>query len=412
LPAILSILGKGVNWGRIPYFGRDRDEGRGFWSSLVKGVMQRPVFAAASVVVVLLFLGNPLSHLKMGNNGLDGLPDSLTSVKAIHLLDQKWPQGTNLQLEVIVTNAQRPDTKQAIDKFTQAALLVKGLAGPVQTQTSQDGNSVDVAFYMSGSQNDQANHDLVQKVRQDLVPAFFNNLPDVKAYVTGMAAFTVDEVQMYSDAMPLVFGFVLGLSFLLLLVAFHSIVIPVKAILLNLLSTAAAYGTMVLVFQDGYLSEQLGFKATGVIEAWVPIFIFTILFGLSMDYHLFILTRIKELKDRGASSNEAVAKGISVTSGTITSAASIMVIVFAVFITLPILIVRQLGFGLAIAVFIDATVIRSILLPATMRLLGDWNWYMPKFLDWIPRITIEAESDADANLPATEANQQPELITV
>ncbi len=183
----------------------------------------------------------------------------------------------------------------------------------------------------------------------------FGGLPEVRALVTGDAAFSVDVTRIYADGVPLIFGFVLGLSFLLMLVAFHSIVIPIKAILLNLLSVAAAYGVLVLVFQDGWLAGPLGITPSGVIESWVPLFIFTILFGLSMDYHLFILTRIKEARDRGLDSRAAVAKGISVTAGVITSAASIMVVVFAVFVGLKFVFIQQLGLGLAVAVFIDAT---------------------------------------------------------
>ena len=215
----------------------------------------------------------------------------------------------------------------------------------------------------------------------------------MRTYVTGDAAFSVDVTKVYADGIPLIFGFVLGLSFLLMLVAFHSIVIPIKAILLNLLSVAAAYGVMVLVFERGWLAGPLGITPSGVIESWVPLFIFTILFGLSMDYHLFILTRIKEARDRGLESRAAVAKGISVTAGVITSAASIMVVVFAVFVTLKFVFIQQLGLGLAIAVLIDATIIRSVLLPASMTLLGDWNWWMPRWLDWIPRVTIEGDPD-------------------
>jgi uncharacterized membrane protein YdfJ with MMPL/SSD domain len=200
-----------------------------------------------------------------------------------------------------------------------------------------------------------------------------------------------------------VFLFVLGFSFVLLLVAFHSVVIPIKAILLNLLSTGAAFGMLVLVFQEGWVADLLNVKP-GVIESFVPVFIFTILFGLSMDYHVFILTRIKEARDRGLSSDAAVERGISITAGTVTSAAAIMVSVFAVFVTLRLNIIRQLGFGLAIAVFLDATLIRSVLLPASMRLLGDWNWWMPRFLSWIPRVTIEGESDE----PEAEAEVAPE----
>jgi RND superfamily putative drug exporter len=189
-----------------------------------------------------------------------------------------------------------------------------------------------------------------------------------------------------------------------MLIAFRSIVIPIKAIILNLLSTGAAFGVMVLVFHDGWLAEPLGITPGGVIESWVPIFIFTILFGLSMDYHLFILTRIKEARDRGLASRAATARGISVTSGTITSAASIMVVVFAAFVALKFVFIQQLGLGLAVAVFIDATIVRSILLPASMQLLGDWNWWLPPFLRWLPHIAIEGgpemtEPEETAELP-------------
>ena len=233
------------------------------------------------------------------------------------------------------------------------------------------------------------------------MPAVFGGLPDVQVYVTGDAAYTLDVVGFYEAGMPQVFLFVLGLSFLLLLVAFHSVVIPIKAILLNLLSTGAAYGLMVLVFQDGHGASIIDVKP-GVIEAFIPVFIFTILFGLSMDYHVFILTRIKEARDHGLSSNAAVERGISITAGTVTSAAVIMVAVFAVFVTLRLSIIKQLGFGLAVAVLLDATIIRSVLLPASMRLLGDWNWWMPGFLGWIPRITIEAETEDEDSEAAQE----------
>ena len=252
--------------------------------------------------------------------------------------------------------------------------------------------------------NDQTNWDAVNKLRRDIIPATFGKLPDVQAYVTGDAAVILDTNKLYSDAIPYVFGFVLVMSFLLLLLAFHSIIIPLTAIILNLLSTGAAYGAMVLVFQDGYLSEQIGFKVTGIIESFVPIFVFAVLFGLSMDYHLFILTRIKELKDGGLSSVEAVTRGISGTSGTITSAAAIMVVVFLVFVAIPLMIIRQVGFGLAVAVFVDAAIIRSILLPAIMRLLGDWSWYIPGWLNWIPRLTIEAE--LETKIPLQVAKQE------
>jgi RND superfamily putative drug exporter len=241
-----------------------------------------------------------------------------------------------------------------------------------------------------------------------VIPAVFGPLRSsgVEALVSGDAAYILDLVNFYIGGMPSVFLFVLGLSFLLLLVAFRSVVIPIKAIALNLLSTAAAYGVMVLVFQDGWLADVLSVKP-GVIEAFVPVIIFTILFGLSMDYHVFILTRVKEARDRGLSSDAAVARGIAITSGTVTSAAAIMVAVFAVFVTLQLYVIKQIGLGLAVAVFLDATVIRTVLLPASMRLLGDWNWWLPGFLRWLPHVTIEGESEEGEELPESPPEAAP-----
>jgi RND superfamily putative drug exporter len=307
---------------------------------------------------------------------------------------------------VAVTQADQPATQAAIEQLKSKGLAIEGLNEPVEVTPSHDRKVALVSFTMGGTRNDEANRAIVHEMRREVVPAVFGGLPGVRALVTGNAAYTVDVTKIYADGIPGIFAFVLGLSFLLMLVAFHSIVIPIKAILLNLLSTAAAYGVVVLVFEKGWLAGPLGITPGGVIESWVPLFIFTILFGLSMDYHLFILTRIKEARDRGLDSRAAVAKGISVTAGVITSAASIMVVVFAVFVGLKFAFIQQLGLGLAVAVFIDATLIRSVLLPASMTLLGDWNWWMPRWLDWIPRVTIEGDPDepvevgTEAGLPA------------
>ena len=419
LPATLSILGDRVNagrpstwlprlaaalpigplhrWGRSALAWLDRraagQEGSGFWGRMVTWVMARPVPMAVLSTALLLALASPVLHLRTGITDITAFPASIDGVAGIRLLNEKWPQGTDLTLDVVVTNADQPVTKAAIDRLKTDALTIAGLSEPVTVTPSHDGKVAMVSFTMGGDQNDEANRAIVRQARSRLVPAILAGLPDVRILVSGHAAFTVDITKTYADGIPVIFAFVLGLSFLLMLVAFHSIVIPIKAILLNLLSAAAAYGVLVLVFQDGVLASPLGISPSGVIESWVPLFIFTILFGLSMDYHLFILTRIKEARDRGLPSRPAVAKGISVTAGVITSAASIMVVVFAVFIGLKFVFIQQLGLGLAVAVFIDATLIRSVLLPASMTLLGDWNWWMPRFLDWIPRVTIEGEPD-------------------
>jgi uncharacterized membrane protein YdfJ with MMPL/SSD domain len=394
LPATLAILGDGVNRLRIPLVGRDRVEGSGVWATLVRAVMRRPVLAAIATTVLLVVVASPVTRLHMGQADFTAFPDSLDGVQAVNLLNEKWPSGSDLDLSVVVTRADEAPTKAAIDKMTAAVVAIPGLSGPPTTTMASDGHVAFVSYLMAGGPNDIHNQDIVRQVRTTVVPAAFAGLTGVRALVTGDAAYTLDIVDFYARGMPLVMAFVLALSFALLLVAFRSIVIPIKAILLNLLSTGAAFGLLVLVFQDGWLHEQLGFKP-GPIESFIPVFIFTILFGLSMDYHVFILTRIKEARDHGLSSNEAVARGISITSGTVTSAAAIMVVVFAVFVTLELTIIKQLGFGLAVAVFLDATIVRSVLLPATMRLLGEWNWWLPSWLGWLPHVTIEGDVDED-----------------
>ena len=381
-----------MNRGRIPFLARDGNEGTGLWARLVGLVVRRPVILGLVAVAVLASMALPLGHLRMGQTDITSYPAEVDGVAAVKLLNEKWPEGTTLQLHVIVTHADQPATQTAIADLQTAAIAAGGLHGPAVITPSNDGAVARVTFVMPGSQNDLANHATVERMRNDVIPSVFADVPEVDAYVSGAAATVLDSTKVFSNGLPMVFAFVLGLSFLLLLVAFRSIVIPATAILLNLLSMAAAYGVLTLVFQDGWLAQSIGITSGPVIEAFVPLFVFTIVYGLSMDYHLFILTRIKEARDQGLDSREAVARGISVTAGTITSAAAIMVIVFSVFVTMKFASIQQLGLGLAVAVFIDATIIRTVLLPATMRLLGDWNWYLPKALGWLPHVTIEVES--------------------
>jgi RND superfamily putative drug exporter len=402
LPATLAILGNGVNAGQIaiPFqalrlgpivrlLDRNRDEGSGIWSALTRRVMSRPLLSAGAITILLLALATPFARLHVGSTDLTAFPDTIDAVKAINLINAKWPQGSTLPLVAVVTKADEPATKAAMETFTSKVLAIPGVSGPVTTDISRDGKVAALNYTLAGGLNDYSNWDIVRKVRATIVPEVFTPSTGIQAFITGDAAFALDQTDFYAKALPTIFVFVLGLSFLLLLVAFRSIVIPIKAILLNLLSTSAAYGMLTLVFQEGWLKDQIGFKP-GIIESFVPLFIFTILFGLSMDYHVFILTRIKEARDRGLDSNAAVAKGIAITSGTVTSAAAIMVVVFGVFVTLKTSVIQQLGFGLAVAIFLDATIVRSILLPATMRLLGEWNWWLPGFLRWLPQVTIEA----------------------
>ena len=425
LPASLAITGDGLNRGRpitwIPRLLRmrvvlaaidrrgARPAGSGFWARFVTAVMARPVLMTVVSALILIAVASPVARLRTGTTDINGLPSSIDGIAAINLLDTKFPFGQNLTLDVVVTGASRPDVQAAIEQLKRRILAINGVGGPPTGRTSADGTAELVSFQMSGGRNDDANRAIVQEVRDQLRPEIIGPLEasGVHMYVAGQAAATLDVVGIYTGAEPRIFLFVLGLSFLLMLLAFRSIVIPIKAILLNLLSTAAAFGVMVLVFRDGWFAGTLGIQRGSVIESWVPIFIFTILFGLSMDYHLFILTRIKEARDRGLDSRAAVARGISVTSGTITSAASIMVVVFSVFVTFKFVFIQQLGLGLAVAVFVDATLIRSVLLPATMTLLGDWNWWLPRWLGWLPHVTIEGTSGEPEVAPELESVAEP-----
>jgi RND superfamily putative drug exporter len=391
VPAVLAILGDRIGWLAVPFLARNRAEDRGFWAALAGAVMNRPWVSAIGASALLLFLALPVLHLHLGESDLTTFPESVDGVQAVEQLQAHWPQGTLLTLDVVVTNAADPATKAALAGLESKLVAIPGLSGPPRTATSGDGSAASVSVEMSGSMNDPANWAIVRQVRSTLVPGLAASLPASHIYVSGDAAESMDNTQIYVDGMTRVFLFVLSLSFLLLMVVFHSIVIPTKAILLNLLSTGAAYGVVVLVFEDGWLAGPLGVRPTDAIQNWIPIFIFTVLFGLSMDYEVFILSRIKEFVDHGLSTRDAVARGLTVTAGTVTSAAAIMVVVFAVFMTLRLVIIRELGLGLAVAVFLDATVIRCVLLPASMSLLGEWNWYLPPFLRWLPRVRVEVE---------------------
>jgi uncharacterized membrane protein YdfJ with MMPL/SSD domain len=397
LPATLSILDRWVVRFGLPGLARDRGEGRGIWGTIVRSATRRPIIATVAAGAVLIAVALPVAKLQLGSTTSDvsTLPHSVEGVRAWQLISNKWPQGRELEVEVIVDNAKAPRTAAAIATFEQAVQSGK-IAGvnpkSMTVQTAANGEVVDIHASIPGGPNDLANWSLVRDFRTSVAPSYFSGLSRTDFYVSGYAAYTMDYANWYGGQMPLVIVFVLGMSFLLLLVAFHSIIIPLKAIILNLLSAGAAFGVLVLLFQEGWLSEWTGIRPN-VVEAWAPAMIFTILFGLSMDYHVFIMTRVKEARDRGLASTDAVVKGITITAGTVTSAAAIMVCVFGAFFTIQLAIMQELGIGLAVAILVDATLVRSLLLPSLMKLLGEWNWWMPSFLSWIPRITIEGEPE-------------------
>jgi RND superfamily putative drug exporter len=386
LPATLALLDRHVDSGKLPFL-RTSGDVRGGWSWFVRRATERPILVAVVSVAILLAAAAPIANLRLGYVASDFsvMPADLEVVAAARTIGQAWPAGSSMTLDVVVTNADKPPVQDAIERLEAAALRLTGVRGPARTTPSADGTAVRVSFPLAGGPNDPTNAEIVRKMRSQVVPAAFAAVAGSRAYVAGDAAFAADYGSFYASKALLVICFVLGLSFLLLLVAFRSIAIPIKAILLDLLSFASTFGIMVLIFHGG----------SGVIDASNPVMIFAILFGLSMDYHVFILSRVKEARDAGLSSAEAVVTGISSTSGTVTSAAAIMVCVFAGFGTIGIANIQQFGVGMAVAVFIDATLVRSLLLPATMRLLGDWNWWLPRFLAWLPRLSVEGELGAD-----------------
>jgi RND superfamily putative drug exporter len=326
----------------------------------------------------------------LGSVGIDGLPRELQSVQAWQALAKGWPMGTTLTLDTFVTTADRAETQTAIAEYSNLVTRVPGIGRNTGTEMSDDGSVAVIHFTLPGGANDRANWDVVRQVRQDAVPAAFGGLPDARVYVGGDAANALDMTDMFAGQTPKVIAFVLALSFVLLLVVFRSLVIPILAIVLTLLSAGAAFGIMQLVFGEGWFDELLDVTASP-IQAWVPPLIFTVLFGLAMDYQVFILTRIKEERDRGLATVDAVTRGILATSGTVTSAAAIMVAVFAVMASLHFVIIKQMGLGLAIAILVDATIVRTLLLPSMLKLLGDRSWWLPSWLGWLPRITIEGE---------------------
>jgi uncharacterized membrane protein YdfJ with MMPL/SSD domain len=280
-----------------------------------------------------------------------------------------------------------------------------GFLPGTEVEYSDDGTVARIDIPTRGNGTDAASTNALNELREDIVPATVGQVDGTTVNVGGDAASSEDFASQLTSRLPLIFAFVFGLAFLLMLVTFRSIVIPIKAIILNLLSVGAAYGVLVLVFQKGNLESVLDFTSNGGVTNWLPLFLFVVLFGLSMDYHVFILSRVRELHDRGMSTDEAVKQGISTTAGTVTSAAIVMVGVFLVFVTLAFLDFKELGIGLAAAVLIDATIIRGVLLPASMKVLGDWNWYLPSWLEWLPR--IGGERDAPPPTEPEEPQRAP-----
>jgi uncharacterized membrane protein YdfJ with MMPL/SSD domain len=389
LPATLSWLGDRVERGRVPFVSRlRRDDGEGrIWGAIIGAVLRRPVLSIVLSAGLLLALAVPALQLRTVQGGVETYPQSLPSIQTYNRIQAAFP-GSEIPAGVVVKAADvtAPQVQEAIGQLEWRALATGQMHEPITIDVNEGGTIATVAIPVDGEGTDAASEAALATLRDEIVPATVGSLPNAEVGVTGMTAQSKDFNDKLASVAPLVFGFVLLLAFGLMLVAFRSIVIAVKAIVLNLLSIAAAYGVMVLVFQHGWGKGFLGFESTAGIDAFLPIFMFVILFGLSMDYHVFIISRMREAYDRGMTTEQAITHGIKTTAGVVTSAAIVMVCVFAVFATLSMLIFKQFGVGLAAAILIDATIVRAVLLPATMKLLGDWNWYLPSWLGWLPHL--------------------------
>jgi RND superfamily putative drug exporter len=396
LPAVLSKLGDRVEWGRVP-FRRRMTMGQGgeagLWSAIVDRVLRRPAIFLVLGVGVLVVMAIPAFSLHTVNTGVNGIPRDLPIMQTYDRIQAAFP-GEPLSAIVAVQapNVESGPMQTALARLGIRAVYTGDFGEPVTTTVNPDKTVAEVSLPIAGNGTDARSVAALERLRDEVIPFAFGPVPGATAYVTGMTAQSVDFNALLKSRAPLVFVFVLGLAFMLLLVVFRSIVIPLKAIALNLLSVGAAYGVLVYVFQYGHFEDLLGFESIGGITAWLPLFLFVLLFGLSMDYHVFILSRVREGVDKGMSTDEAVSHGIKSTAGTVTSAAVVMVAVFAIFATLSALDFKMMGVGLAVAVLIDATLIRGVLLPASMKLLGDWNWYFPDRLEWLPEVRLEGSA--------------------
>jgi RND superfamily putative drug exporter len=409
LPAILSLLGDRVNALRVlrrkSVPGSPTRTG-GFWDRLTHGVMRRPVVALVLGAGLLVAAGWSYFDINTGFSGISTLPDDMPSKRAFAVLTTEFSGGVTQPVEIAI-DAPASETAEGVDALERFLSSDEGF-GPALVQTNPAESVTLVSAPVVGDPQGEAAVAAVERLSEEYIPSAFGDL-DGEVLVGGVTAFNTDFFDLTDTYTPIVFAFVLGLSFLLLMVVFRSIVVPIKAIIMNLLSVGAAYGLLVLVFQKGVGAELFGFTQVEAIDAWLPLFLFSVLFGLSMDYHIFLLTRIREHWDLTGNNAESVAHGLRTTGQIITGAALIMVAVFLGFASGELVSIQQMGFGLAVAVFLDATVVRSILVPATMKLLGNRNWYLPKWLRWLPDIHVEGSAAAKA-LHEREEREEREPI--
>jgi RND superfamily putative drug exporter len=383
LPALLAKLGDRVEFGRLPFL-RSNRESR-VWRALLHPALRFPKITVVGAVAVLLAISSPVLHMQTRNDGVKDAPQHLGVVKAYNQVTKAFGT-TNAPAEVIV-QAQKADNASVQAGITA---LKRAVGHPV-TVLHHANNTIELDVPLAGDGDNQASVDALHTLRSQIIPSTIGAVPGVSVAVTGETAGNVDFNSTIDNHMPLILGFVGLLTMALMLLCFRSLTVALTAIALNALSVGAAYGAMVWAFQDGHLQGVLGFHSSGAIVPWVPLFLFAVLFGLSMDYHVFIVSRIRELVDRGYSTKEAVDRGVRSTASTVTSAAMVMVGVFSIFATVGLLSMKEMGFGLAVSVLIDATVIRTLLLPAVMTVLGERNWWLPRLFHRLPQLNLASE---------------------
>ena len=410
LPAVLGLLGDRVDSLRIPFFGRralasSSSQGR-FWGGIVRRVLRRPALSLALSVAFLLVLAAPVLGISIGTSGVTTLPDRFVSKQGFEAVARDFPQATTDPAEIVVSEgASRPEVVAALEGLRQE-LAADERFGTGEIQRSEDGEVAVLAVPVRGDPSSSEAVAAVRELRTEIVPGRFGEMGS-EVLVGGTSSENIDYFDSVIDPAWWVIAFVLTLTFVLLTVVFRSVVVAGTAVALNLLSVAAAYGLLVLVFQEGVGADLLGFQQTDTIEAWVPLFLFSVLFGLSMDYQVFLLSRIRERFDETRDTTDAVSFGVTSTARIITGAALIIVAVFSGFARGDMVMFQQMGFGVAIALLIDATIIRSVVLPSAMKLLGDANWYLPRWLEWLPELRVEGEAQTREPRRSHELETQP-----
>ena len=394
LPAILGLLGDRINKLPIPMIGNaetnfDEAGSGGFWDRVSRAVMGAPIISLILAGGLLIAATVFFFDIQTGSSGVSSFPDGIESKEGFLILDREFSAGEVTPAEIVIEgDINSPAVQAAIGRLTAVLETDASFGQPRPLIVSEDGKLGLLVAPVSGDSATQATIDTIKRLRSEYVLGAFQGVP-AEVFVTGETALNIDFFDMAKDAAKVVIPFVLAVSFLLLLVIFRSIVVPIKAIILNLLSVGATYGILVLVFQKGVLADFFGFQQAETIEAWIPIFLFAIIFGLSMDYHVFLLSRVRERFDQTKDNAESVAFGIRSTGRLITGAALIMVAVFYGFAAGDLVGLQQMGFGLGTAILLDATIVRMVLVPASMKLLGKSNWYLPWWLEWMPDLRVK-----------------------